>query len=268
MDTTVATQEREGLLVADSVVVLEGAGVPVRRALPSSVATYDLVDPFLLLDEARLRISRETANFPPHPHRGFEIVTYPIQGSMSQVQTADGKEETARVPEGGLLRITAGRGMWHGEGAGGETIQEGEELHGLQLWINLARAEKQVDPAYQVVEPEEIRVRRQGDARVRVLVGDGSPTRLRTPALYLDVALPNGGRFATSVPPEFQGFAYLLEGEGVFGANRARATAGQLVVLGPGGAFGVDDAAPGTRFIVCAGRPHRERPLWRGPYVD
>lgn len=249
-------------LVADSTVVLEGPGIPVRRALPSSAATYDLVDPFLLLDDARLSIGEDAPSFSKHPHRGFEIVTYMLLGSMGHM-AEDG--ETSEIRAGGLLRLTAGRGMWHGEGSGAESPGE---IHALQLWINLARAQKGIEPSYQVVEPGQIPVHTEDGATVRVLVGDGSPTVLQTPALYLDIALAGSSSYTKAIPEGFQGFVYLLNGAGHFGAERIVAAKGQLVVLGSDPELTVGQAEPGTRFILCAGRPHREEPRWRGPYVD
>jgi hypothetical protein len=241
--------------------VLEGAGVPVRRVLPSREATYQLVDPFLLLDHFRME-NTGGESFPPHPHRGFEIVTYFIQGTGHH-SDSEGNQGTVRA--GGLQRITAGRGMWHGEGGG-----EGEQgpVDGLQMWINLARAEKGIPPGYQQVQPEEIPVKQVGDATVRVLVGEGSPTKLRTPAVYLDVRLPAGGQTEIAVPAGFQGFAYVMDGGGTFGSNRAGAEAGQIVVLGPGGSFAAEAGAEGARFILGAGQPHREPVRFNGPYVD
>ena len=118
------------------------------------------------------------------------------------------------------------------------------------------------------MQPEEIPVRQEGDAIVRTLVGEGSPVHLGTPALILDIELPEGGDVTTPVPPEFQGFAYLLEGEAAFGANRRPARPPQLVLLGPGEGFTVTDAAPGTRFMLMAGKPYGEAPLFNGPFVD
>ena len=108
----------------------------------------------------------------------------------------------------------------------------------------------------------------EGDATVRTLVGEGSPVQLGTPALILDVELPSGGQLTTPVPPAFQGFAYLVAGEAVFGANRRRAAPPQLVLLGPGEELTVTDAAPGTRFLLMAGKPYREVPVFNGPFVD
>jgi quercetin 2,3-dioxygenase len=103
---------------------------------------------------------------------------------------------------------------------------------------------------------------------LRTLVGEGSPVRLGTPALILDVELPDGGQVTTPVPARFQGFAYVLEGEAAFGANRRRARSAQLVLLGPGEEFPVTDAAPGTRFLLMTGQPYRETPVFNGPFVD
>lgn len=261
-ERTQVPQARAAALVADSQVVMEGAGVPVRRILPSQEATYRLVDPFLLLDEFRMDSFGNGESFPPHPHRGFEIITYMILGSGHHT---DSEGNSGAVRAGGLQRITTGRGIWHGEGGG-----EGAPgpVHGLQLWINLAQAQKRIPPAYQAVQAEEIPERMIGRARVRVLAGEGSPTQLQTPALYLDVQLPPHGRTEMAVPNGYQGFAYLMDGAGVFGSNRAAAKAGQIVVLGPGETFAAAGGPQGARFVLAAGTPHREPVRFNGPFVD
>ena len=142
------------------------------------------------------------------------------------------------------------------------------EFRGVLFWVNLARKDKQMEPSAQVLQPEQIPVRQEGDATVRVLVGEGSPVRLGTPALILDIELPEGGEVTTPVPPEFQGFAYMLEGEAAFGANRRRAKPPQLVLLGHGDEFRVTDAVPGTRYLLMAGEPYGEVPVFNGPFVD
>jgi redox-sensitive bicupin YhaK (pirin superfamily) len=161
--------------------------------------------------------------------------------------------------------------VWHAEAIGADEREEGEpdaEFRGVLFWVNLARNDKQVDPSAQVVQPAQIPVRHEGDATVRVLVGEGSPVRLGTPALILDVELPTGGQVTHPVPPGFQGFAYVLEGEATFGANRRLARPPQLVLLGPGDEFAVGDAAPGTRFLLMTGQPYGEVPMFNGPFVD
>ena len=179
--------------------------------------------------------------------------------------------ERARLTPGSLLALRTGRGAWHAEGVGDDEIKEGigdTEFRGILFWVNLARKDKDVEPSALVLQPEEISVYEQGDATVRVLVGEGSPVKLGTPALILDIELPEGGQVTTPVPSEFQGFVYLLEGEGTFGANRRTAKPPQLVLLGPGEDFTVTNAVPGTRFMLMTGRPYGEAPVFNGPYVD
>jgi redox-sensitive bicupin YhaK (pirin superfamily) len=179
--------------------------------------------------------------------------------------------ERAHVSEGSLLALRTGRGAWHAEGIGADELDEGQadaEFRGVLFWVNLARKDKQVEPSAQVLQPANIPVRQEGDATVRVLVGEGSPVRLGTPALILDVELPTGGEVTTLVPAEFQGFAYVLEGEGAFGANRRRAKPPQLVLLGRGEELTVADASPGTRYLLMAGQPYGEVPMFNGPFVD
>ncbi|MHB1133611.1 MAG: pirin family protein [Chloroflexota bacterium] len=265
---TTTVKPRAVVAVAAARTVMEGAGVPIRRVLPSPGAPYEQVDPFVLLDEGRLRFEKGMPNFPVHSHRGFEIVTYALRGPIGQVMHAEGRQEPAAVTEGGVLRITAGRGMAHGEGAGEGELWEGEELHILQLWINLARAEKGLEPSVQTAGPTELTVEEREGARVKVLVGEGSPVRLRTPALYLDVTVPAGGQPVLSVPEGWQGFAYLLEGGGTFGSNASTAEAGQLVLLGPGDSFGATAGPKGARFVLAAGRPHGEEPIWNRGAID
>ena len=269
METTIETAQRTAALVGDSHVVMEGAGVPVRRVLPSRQATYRLVDPWLLLDEFKMESFGGGESFPPHPHRGFEIVTYMVEGSANHT---DSEGNAGEVSAGGLQRITAGRGIWHGEGGGSGPAAP---VHGLQLWINLPRAEKQIPPGYQAVQSSEIPEKTVGDARVRVLVGDGSPTQLQTPAIYLDVTVTASGTTALTVPAGFQGFAYVLDGGARFGANGLHAAATQVVVLGPadsaaGGdtSFPVTAASEGVRFVLAAARPIGETPYFNGPFVD
>jgi hypothetical protein len=206
-----------------------------------------------------------------HPHRGFDNLWYVISGSASTGHSTGpgGSSERARLSEGSLLWLRTGRGAWHAEAVGAAEVNEGlgdTEFRGVLFWVNLARKDKQVEPSALVLARDEIPVRKEGDATVRVLVGEGSPVQLGTPALILDVELPDGGQVTTPVPPEFSGFAYMLDGEGAFGARKARAP--QLVLLGPGEELSVTDAAPGTRFMLMAGKPYGEAPAFNGPFVD
>ena len=272
MRQQVEERERDAILVEDAARI-RMMGFPVLEALPSRTVPYEQVDPFILVHEGRMRLSDMKGVDTKHPHRGFDNLWYVVSGSASTGHSTgpDGAMERARLSEGALLALRTGKGAWHAEGIGEDEINEGladTEFRGVLFWVNLARKDKQVEPTAQVLQPEQIPTRQEGDAIVRVLVGEGSPVQLGTPALILDVELPEGGQVTTPVPPEFQGFVYMLEGEGTFGANARRARPAQLVLLGPGEGFTVTDAAPGTRYLLMAGQPYGEEPVFNGPFVD
>jgi redox-sensitive bicupin YhaK (pirin superfamily) len=263
---------REAVLVEDAASI-RMMGFPVLEALPSRAVPYEQVDPFILVHEGRIRLSDMKGVDTKHPHRGFDNLWYVIEGSASTGHSTGpgGAMERARLSEGALLALRTGRGAWHAEAIGADELEEGQAdavFRGVLFWVNLARKDKQMEPSAQVLLPEQIPVRQEGDGTVRVLVGEGSPVRLGTPALILDVELPDGGEVTTPVAPEFQGFAYVLEGEAVFGANRRRARPPQLVLLGRGDELRVTDASPGTRYLLMAGQPYGEIPVFNGPFVD
>jgi len=272
MNTHVETMRRAAILVEDAARI-RMMGFPVLEALPSRSVPYDQVDPFILLHEARLRLS-DLANVDTrHPHRGFDNIWYVIEGSASTGHSTGpgGAMERTRLSKGALLALRTGRGAWHAEALGADEIGEGQgdtQFRSVLFWVNLARKDKNAEPSAQVLQPEEIPVRYEGDATIRVLVGEGSPIQLGTPGLILDVELPTGGEVTIPVPPEFQGFAYMLDGKGKFGANVRPAKPQQLVLLGTGDEFTVTDAAPGTRFMLMAAQPYGETPRFNGPYVD
>jgi redox-sensitive bicupin YhaK (pirin superfamily) len=272
MSAQLETKARDAVLVEDAALI-RMMGQPVLEALPSREAPYEKVDPFILVHEAKARLSDLAKVDTKHPHRGFDNLWYLIEGSVSTGHSTGpgGAMERARLSEGALLALRTGRGAWHAEAIGADELVEGQadsEFRGVLFWVNLARKDKQAEPSAKVLQPEDIPVRQEGNATVRVLVGEGSPVHLGTPALILDVELPTGGGTATPVPPEFQGFAYVLEGEAAFGANRRRAKPPQLVLLGRGEELTVADASPGTRYLLMAGQPYGEVPMFNGPFVD
>jgi redox-sensitive bicupin YhaK (pirin superfamily) len=264
--------ERDAVLVEDAAPT-RVMGQSILEALPSREAAYEQVDPFILVHEGRVRLSALANVDTRHPHRGFDNLWYVLEGSVSTGHSTGpgGSMERARLSAGALLALRTGRGAWHAEASGADELEEGQadsEFRSVLFWVNLARKDKQMEPSAQVVQPGQIPVHQDGDATVRVLVGEGSPVRLGTPALILDIELPEGGEVTTRVPPEFQGFAYVLEGEAAFGANRRRAKPPQLALLGAGQEFTVTDASPGTRYLLMAGQPYGEVPVFNGPYVD
>jgi redox-sensitive bicupin YhaK (pirin superfamily) len=272
MSKQVEKTARDALLVEDAALI-RMMGMPVLEALPSRGAPYEVVDPFILVHEGRFRLSDLTGKDTKHPHRGFDNLWYLLKGTASTGHSTGpgGSMERARLTPGSLLALRTGRGAWHAEAIGEDEVKAGlgdTEFRGVLFWVNLARKDKQVEPSALVLQPEEIPVRNEGDATVRVLVGEGSPVQLGTPALILDIELPDGGEVTTQVPAEFQGFAYVLEGDAAFGVNRRRAKPPQLVLLGSGEEFTVTDAVPGTRYLLMTGKPYGEVPVFNGPFVD
>jgi quercetin 2,3-dioxygenase len=272
MEQQVEATPRDAVFVEDAH-VRPMMGFEVLEPLPTRTVSYDRLDPFILVHESRFKLSELADVDTKHPHRGFDNLWYILEGTASTGHSTGpgGTIERVRLPKGALLALRTGRGAWHAEGIGAEERDEGlgdTEWRSVLFWVNLARKDKQAEPSSQVLLQEQVPVREEGDATVRVLVGEGSPVRLGTPAIVYDVELRTGGVVTIPVPPEFQGFAYLLEGQAAFGANRKLARPPQLVVLGPGEELTVTDAAPGTRFLLMAGKPYGEVPVFNGPYVD
>ena len=262
------------ILLVESARVRPMMGINVLESLPLARIPYRLVDPFILVHEAVLPINAQRAGLDTkHPHRGFDNLWYSISGTASTGHTTGpgGATERARLDTGSLLKIRTGRGVWHAEGIGEDELSEGRdgtEMRGLLFWVNLARRDKNVEPTAQLLEAKDVPVRPEGDAVVRVLVGEGSPVELGTPGLIFDAELPQGGAFSHLVPAGYNGFAYFLEGEALVGANRLPARRGQIAVLGEGRELSVSNARPGTRFMLMAALPYGETPLFNGPYVD
>jgi redox-sensitive bicupin YhaK (pirin superfamily) len=273
MATQIDTAEREAILVQEAHV--RGVmGVDVLEPLPSARIPYAMVDPYILVHEAVVRIAPDQANRDTrHQHRGFDNLWYSISGASSTGHSTGpaGATERARLETGSLLKLRTGRGVWHAEGIGRDELEEGlegTEMRSVLFWVNLARKDKGVEPSAQLLQPHDVPVRHDRDAIVRVLVGEGSPVELGTPGLVLDVELPKGGGFTSPIRADFNAFVYQLEGEASYGANRSRATRSQIAVLGPGDALTVEDAHPGTRFLLMAGQPYGETPVFNGPFVD
>jgi quercetin 2,3-dioxygenase len=263
---------REAVLVEDAH-IRPMMGFEILEPVPSRSVPYEATDPFILVHEARFKLSDLTDVDTNHPHRGFDNLWYILEGTASTGHSTGpgGTIERVRLPKGGLLALRTGRGAWHAEAIGAEERDDGlgdTEWRSVLFWVNLARKDKQSEPSAQLMLPDQMPIRNLEAATVRVLVGEGSPIELGTPAIVFDVEVPSGGEARIPVSPAFQGFAYLLEGEAAFGPSRRRARPPQLVLLGPGDEIAVTDASPGTRFLLMAGEPYGEAPLFNGPYVD
>jgi len=271
MATSIDTLQRDVVLVEDAH-TRPMMGLEILEPLPSAHIPYSDVDPFILVHEGVVPANFGASVDTTHPHRGFDNLWYAISGSSSTGHSTGpgGTMERARLETGSLLKLRTGRGVLHAEALGEDEIRAGTatEMRSILFWVNLARKDKNVEPTAQVLQPDDIPVRQDGDATVRTLVGEGSSVELGTPGLILDVEMPKGGAFSSPVPSDFNGFVYLLEGEATFGANGRRAGRAQIAVLGPGSALTVADAQPGTRFVLMAGKPYGEAPIYNGPYVD
>ena len=196
-----------------------------------------------------------------------------MQGSASTGHTTGpgGAMERARLSEGSLLALRTGRGAWHAEAVGADEVEEGHgdtEFRSVLFWVNLARKDKDVEPSAQVLQPEQIPTRQEGDAIVRVLVGEGSPVHLGTPALILDVELPDGWAGDDTGPTRVPGVRLPAGGRGHVRSQPAPGEASPARPAGSGRGFTVTDAVPGTRYMLMAGKPYGEAPVFNGPYVD
>lgn len=235
--------------------VSEGAGARVRRAFPQPEIRH--VDPFVLLDEFFVE---PPAGFPEHPHRGFEIVTYMIEGAFEHTDNLGNRHV---VTAGGLQRITAGAGIRHSEMPGPDLMN-----HGLQLWVNLPAGLKGINPAYQTVDSDKIPVQHQGKAKVRILVGEGSTTKLFTRVLYYVVSLHEGEKWQVSIPEEYTSvLIYVLRGDAVVNKSSLHAKPGDFLIFRAEPHLEISSAAP-LDFAFIAGAPHNEPIRQYGPFVD
>ncbi|XXG50424.1 hypothetical protein AAC387_Pa02g4442 [Persea americana] len=238
----------------------EGQGAVVRRSIGRMELKF--LDPFLMLDEFSVSAP---AGFPDHPHRGFETVTYMLQGSFTHQDFA-GHKGTIRA--GDLQWMTAGRGIIHSEMPAGEGVQSG-----LQLWINLPSKDKMIEPGYQELQCEEIKRVEKDGVEVRIIAGEAmgvkSPVYTRTPIMYVDFTLKPGAQLHQRIPDSWNAFVYVIEGEGVFGSlSSSPANAHHALVLGPGDGLSVwNKYINPLRFVLIGGQPLNEPVVQYGPFV-
>ena len=225
-----------------------GGGMDGRLVIGQG-SGLDVLDPFpaLMHDDVPPHVM-----FPTHPHRGVEIISYCIGGALYHEDTL-GTQGTL-VP-GGVERNLFGRGVAHSEQPVG-----GEPYRGFQLFIALNDEDRQMEPSWQVLEPDEVPEVTQDGVHVRVIAGEfertSSPLVLRNPTLYLDVRLSPGKSVTVPVPEEYAGVAYVASGKGQFGTPATEAGANQRLVLGEGRDLRVTaDNDSELRFVLISGRP-------------
>jgi redox-sensitive bicupin YhaK (pirin superfamily) len=282
-------RQREISRVILSVPTSDGAGVKLRRSIGNTRGLY--LDPFLMLDEFGTDNPGDyIAGFPAHPHRGFETVTYMLDGRM---QHKDHLGNVGDLGPGSVQWMTAGRGVIHSE----MPLQESGRMRGFQLWINLPAKEKMQPAAYQDIAAENIPVARlQNGGRVKVIAGtfigntigignaigvatlnrtnkageingviNPSTKRISTDPLYFDVELPANARFEHPITSGYNAVIYSYEGDVLIGEKPLPKQA--AAVLSAEGNAVITAGESGSRFILLAGKPIGEPVVQYGPFV-
>ena len=247
---------------------LEGEGMIVTRPFPTE--RLDHFDPFLLLDRMGpvTHGPGEAKGAPDHPHRGFETVTYVLEGAMEH---GDSQGNHGRIASGDVQWMTAGSGVVHSEMPSDEIRRNGGRVHGFQLWVNLPRRDKMMKPRYQELRASEIPTAKSADGKVTVTViaGESLGTRAaidtRTPIMYLHVRLTAGAQFTQPIPAEYNAFAFIVSGEAKFGEREAKEN--DAVILNRDGSEVSIASDAGAELLLIAGVPLNEPIARYGPFV-
>lgn len=252
----------------------EGDGFVVHRSFPSG--SIRNLDPFLLLDEMGPLdlLPYESKGFPEHPHRGFVTVTYMLEGRFEH---KDSQGNSGKLGPGDVQWMTAGSGLVHSEMPEKEFSKTGGRLHGFQLWINLRKTDKWIKPDYQDVPSTRIPQVSTPDGKVsaRVIAGNYLDAKAvintLTPILYLHFTLQPGGQVVQSVPENYNAFAYVIGGEGLFGKDKTAVGGKNLIVFENDGEIisirELDDAKSPLDVLLIAGMPLNEPIVQYGPFV-
>lgn len=245
----------------------EGGGFVVRRPFPTR--GLDAFDPLLMLDEMGPVTygHGEALGAPDHPHRGFETVTYILDGEAAH---ADSAGHAGTIGPGDVQWMTAGAGVVHREMPSVRLQREGGRMHGFQLWVNLPASHKRVNPRYQEIPAATIpeAASADGKAHVRVIAGEALGARAviatQTPILYHHWRFVAGGAVEVPVPADHRVGVYVFEGALDVGGTTVRA--GQFAVLGAGDTVAMS-ASEAAQALVLGGRPIGEPIAWGGPFV-
>ena len=254
----------------------EGEGFPVRRAF-AGVPVSEL-DPFIHLDQMGEvdYAPGEPKGTPWHPHRGFETVTYMIDGIMDHQDSLGGG---GTITNGDTQWMTAGQGILHIEAPPAHLVASGGLFHGLQLWVNLPRAAKMITPKYQDIRGRQaaLLTTPDGGSLIRVIAGEvaghAGPGSTFTPINLAHVTLQPGARLDLPWQADYNALVYVLAGRGTVGVDKRPVRIGQLAVHGPGEAIRVeadpaqDSNIPAMELFVMGGRPIREPVAHYGPFV-
>ena len=254
----------------------EGEGFPVVRAF-AGVSTQDL-DPFIHMDQMGEvdYAPGEPKGTPWHPHRGFETVTYMIDGTF---QHQDSHGGGGVINDGATQWMTAGSGILHIETPPEDLVVSGGVFHGLQLWVNLPAKDKFLPPKYQAIEGTDSTLVASADAGalVRIIAGSidghGGPGATHTPITMAHATLQPGAQLSLPWQSDYNALVYIMSGNGTVGADQRPIHGGQLAVFGPGDRVtlaaekGQDSHRPALEAVLLGGRPIGEPVAHYGPFV-
>jgi hypothetical protein len=269
-------QARQIVSITTSPRGFEGQGFPVRRAFTG--VDLSQLDPFLHMDQmGEVEYAPgEPKGTPWHPHRGFETVTYMIDGEM---QHSDSNGGGGLITNGDTQWMTAGRGILHIETPPEQLVVSGGRFHGIQLWVNLPRAQKMTAPRYQDIHSGKVALLTSPDgaALVRVIAGElgshAGPGNTYTPITLIHATIAPGAKLTLPWRRDFNALAYVLAGEGTVGPERRPIESGQLAAYGPGDTITMnartrqDSRTPTLDVLLLGGQPIWEPIAMHGPFV-
>lgn len=270
----IVQQDRSVDGVITSIETTEGEGITISRSFPTPFLSD--IDPFLLLDEfgPQYMSASKTNGLPAHPHRGFETVTYMLEGKFEH---KDSRGNAGKLSPGDVQRMTAGAGLIHSEMPEKEFVRKGGSLHGFQLWVNLPKADKMIQPEYQEIPSEKIPVAKTADGKisVKVIAGESLGSRAiintRTPITYLHFTVQPGSETAQLIPKSYNAFCYVIKGKGLFGKDRIEAEKGKAVIFKKDGEQVTIASARSSKspleVLFIAGIPLNEPIARYGPFV-
>ncbi|MFF0414597.1 pirin family protein [Kitasatospora sp. NPDC004745] len=270
------TSARPVLTVVTAPEGYEGEGFPVRRAFAKINTKY--LDPFIMMDQMGEveYAAGEPKGTPWHPHRGFETVTYLIDGEFIHKDSHGGG---GHLGGGDTQWMTAGSGLLHIETPPESLVATGGLFHGIQLWVNLPASDKMTAPRYQDIHGGHVKLLStpDGGAILRLIAGgiDGhqGPGVTHTPITLMHASITPGARVTLPWRPDFNALAYVLNGDGTVGAEARPIHTGQAAVFGEGDTITItadarqDSRHPNLDVILLGGQPIREPVAWYGPFV-
>lgn len=267
-------KQRKISQIIDAKTTTEGEGFTVHRVFPNQGLRE--FDPFLLLDEmGPIDLSPGQAKgAPDHPHRGFETVTYVIEGAFEH---KDSQGNKGKLFSGDVQWMTAGSGVIHSEMPEEEFTKNGGRLHGFQLWVNLPKKDKMIKPRYQDISSKKIPIVLSEDEKVTIKIiagqsmGKNAMIDTKIPILYLHLSMKPGSKFVQEIPSDYNAFVYVARGKGLFGEEKKIAKKEQAVFFERDGSeiivFSPDDSEDPLEILLFGGPPIGDPIVRYGPFV-